>query len=365
MKTATFALVFAILTLLLLFMPLQSYSLVSAKVISSGMEANQGFVAVYGEVFNDGNKPLKMVSVTVFFYDSGNKIVGAESDLIALGTLMPKSRSPFVLAFPTGDKQVSDYGVMITNLEVSDPKEVGLSLVSHTSTLQQGIMTITGKVKNDSSQPSIATVVHASFYDSGGRMVGTAFGGTTPVDILPGREADFKIIPETKAPGASDYYQIAESQKYLSGAVESKPRSAGEAPTQPPLQSQPPTSLPTQPAQNITGRLTLSNISVVDQQGSPLSSISAGQQIIISNKIQNGKNAEQNFAYIVQIKDKDGFTVMVSWVQGSLVPSQSFDLGISWVPDTAGEYSAEVFVWEGIANPVPLTGIKTAQLTVK
>ncbi|MFC1755345.1 hypothetical protein ACFL96_18475 [Thermoproteota archaeon] len=71
------------------------------------------------------------------------------------------------------------------------------------------------------------------------------------------------------------------------------------------------------------------------------------------------------FTYIVQIKDANGVVVRINWIQGlSLASGSSATPGISWTPDSAGQYTVEVFVWESLSNAVALSPISSLTVTV-
>jgi hypothetical protein len=64
--------------------------------------------------------------------------------------------------------------------------------------------------------------------------------------------------------------------------------------------------------------------------------------------------------YIVQVKDADGFVVSISTVGGTLPAGQSFDVSASWTPTAAGTYTIEVFVWNELGKPSPLSKVESA-----
>ncbi|MFQ5969261.1 MAG: hypothetical protein ACE5J2_02030, partial [Nitrososphaerales archaeon] len=111
-------------------------------------------------------------------------------------------------------------------------------------------------------------------------------------------------------------------------------------------------------------RATLSALVVLDQTGSATETAGIGEQLTIQSEVTNNQNIIQSFAYIVQIKDSNDLTVKISWMTGELEPNQSLQVGISWVPDSAGDFTVEVFVWESIDTPVPLSPVHTTSLNV-
>jgi hypothetical protein len=113
-------------------------------------------------------------------------------------------------------------------------------------------------------------------------------------------------------------------------------------------------------------KVTIGPISLVDQQGNRLRSITVGDQVMIQAKITSNFDTTEEVAYISQVRDADGVTVALSWVVSTVSPDQTLELAISWLPDNPGEYTAEVFVWKDIRNPEPLSfEVKRSPINVK
>lgn len=102
-------------------------------------------------------------------------------------------------------------------------------------------------------------------------------------------------------------------------------------------------------------RAPAANLRTVDAFGNSLDSVSVDQQVQISADLANGQDREQSFAYLVQIQDANGVTVSLAWITGSLSSGQSFSPALSWIPTTAGTYTATAFVWESVDNPTALS----------
>lgn len=93
---------------------------------------------------------------------------------------------------------------------------------------------------------------------------------------------------------------------------------------------------------------------VTDENGKPLTNIVVGKQVIFGSMIQNSLNIRQPYSVILQVKDSNGYTVMLSWVSGNLEAKRTISASIAWKPDVAGEYTAEIFLWESMTKPTPL-----------
>ena len=88
------------------------------------------------------------------------------------------------------------------------------------------------------------------------------------------------------------------------------------------------------------------------------------QQIQISSDITNNQMKSQTFVYIVQLKNEEGFVVSVGWISGQLTPDQKLNPSLSWTPVDSGEFTAEIFVWEGLQNQRALTENTTLPVNV-
>jgi len=88
------------------------------------------------------------------------------------------------------------------------------------------------------------------------------------------------------------------------------------------------------------------------------------QQIQITADLTNNQKREQPFAYLLQIQNEDGVTISLSWITGSLAPSQSMSPSQSWTPTEVGTYNAQIFVWESVDNPDALSAPLTVKINV-
>ena len=112
-------------------------------------------------------------------------------------------------------------------------------------------------------------------------------------------------------------------------------------------------------------RATISDPRLENAFGSPVvDNVNVNRQIQISADITNNQEKSQNFVYIIQIKNKTGFVVSLGWISGQLTPDQKFSPSLSWSTDKSGEFTAEIFVWEGLINHSPLAKYTTLHINV-
>ena len=90
--------------------------------------------------------------------------------------------------------------------------------------------------------------------------------------------------------------------------------------------------------------------------------IIVNQQVQITAKITNTQDENQDFVYIVQVKDENDIVVKLGWISGSLTSYQSFSPSLSWTPKQSGVYTTEIFVWDSLLNQGALTDFATLEI---
>ena len=112
--------------------------------------------------------------------------------------------------------------------------------------------------------------------------------------------------------------------------------------------------------------MTSSNPRIVDSFGNaiPGGIINIGQQIQITTDLTNNQVKDQPFAYLVQIQDQNGVTVSISWITGTLTGGLSLNPAQSWTPNASGTYTAQIFVFQSIDNPLLLAQPLKTTMTV-
>jgi len=103
----------------------------------------------------------------------------------------------------------------------------------------------------------------------------------------------------------------------------------------------------------------------VDEADNQLVSVKVGENVGIKTEMTSNLDEDANFTYLLQIKDDNGFTVFLKWIDNiNVKPNEVVEPSISWSSDTIGELRIEVFAWQSISNPVPLAPVKSTNITV-
>jgi hypothetical protein len=104
---------------------------------------------------------------------------------------------------------------------------------------------------------------------------------------------------------------------------------------------------------------------VLDENEHTLYTLGLNSVVGIESEVRNVSINEITFAFIVQIKNEAGYTVSIMWVENwAIPPSGSLKPKLFWFSHTAGNYQAEIFVWESLIDPIPLTSVYRIGFTV-
>lgn len=96
-------------------------------------------------------------------------------------------------------------------------------------------------------------------------------------------------------------------------------------------------------------KVVVSESGLVNRSGIPIgTNVNVNQQVLVSAKITNAQEKNQDFIYIVQIKDNTGSVIKMGWITGTLTKFQSFLPAVSWFPAKQGTFTVEIYVWDGL-----------------
>jgi hypothetical protein len=110
---------------------------------------------------------------------------------------------------------------------------------------------------------------------------------------------------------------------------------------------------------------TLSTPEFVDQEQNMIESITAGKMVGLKSEIVNEYADERTIAYIVKIKNEEGFTVFMSWIEDlTVLPQRVVKPAVFWLAEERGNFQVEVFVWRSLNIPAPLTPPQSGLLRV-
>ncbi len=89
-----------------------------------------------------------------------------------------------------------------------------------------------------------------------------------------------------------------------------------------------------------------------------------GDEVLITSEITNNEETDKQIYYIVQIEDIFGATVLLDWFTRTLGSRETAEFSVTWVPESEGEYKLEIFAWDDITAPTPLSPSKIINQTI-
>jgi endonuclease YncB( thermonuclease family) len=73
--------------------------------------------------------------------------------------------------------------------------------------------------------------------------------------------------------------------------------------------------------------------------------------------INRDEEISQEFVYLVQVEDEQGYAVSLTFQTGTLLPGDEQEITMGWSPEDEGTYAIKSFVWNGFDHPIPLINL--------
>jgi len=111
--------------------------------------------------------------------------------------------------------------------------------------------------------------------------------------------------------------------------------------------SQPESRLPTESA-ILNPDILNEEARIIDAEGKETKDVPKNQDIEISSEISNFGKQDQNFVFIVQIKNSDDIVVSLNWIKGTIFSGVTLEPSLKWTPDELGVYTTEIYLWDNL-----------------
>ena len=288
---------------------------------------------------------------------TGNATFTVQSSAIASISLSPTSAAPGSMVTVTGSNFGTNTSVIIKLDESIITTITTTSAGAFTATFAVPGSTVTGShtisasdgAKNASAtlnvtlqtlQPSISLSSTSAIAGSSVTVSGSGFvpGNTVTIKL------DDNVLATSIATSAGSFSAVINIPLTVTQGTYTISASDGAGSS----------SVTLSITEEIREKVTLSNVKLIDQTGSTVSRPTEGMQILIQSDLKNNLGSDQQFVYIVQVKDSGGATIMISWMSGTLPAGKQYAVAQSWLAEEKGNYSVDVFVWQSISNPVVL-----------
>ncbi len=103
---------------------------------------------------------------------------------------------------------------------------------------------------------------------------------------------------------------------------------------------------------------------ITDASGGYLTEVFVGEEVFVRNAAFSSAIENGDYLSIMLVKDHNGFTTEISSLEGYIKANRSAEPMHPWKPDTAGEFTIELFAWKSLYNPSPVGPARTTTVTV-
>ena len=297
---------------------------------------SDGYTVVVGIVKNNNSQTaIKNVEIQVKFFDEFSSApLEIVKENTTLDVITKNGESTFSISSKTPNPEITDASVSLLGFDPSSEKSPGLTVYSTDVFLDKSFK-FSGVLQNGGA-PSSNTKVHLAFYDDfePPRILSVSTVELGNIDL--NTNVSFELDEEINS-RAVGFFLFAESSVFVSDLVDIEI-----------IESRIPNKL-----------VTISNVSVEDTNGNKLSELRVGSQANIKSEtwIQFAVDEESNeiaYTYYVQVRESDEspYVEYVGTFDGRFIGTGQEIQTIDWIPEKAGLYFIETFVWD--RNNIPI-----------
>lgn len=105
--------------------------------------------------------------------------------------------------------------------------------------------------------------------------------------------------------------------------------------------------------------------SLLDIQGNPLETASAGQQVLIGVSARNNHNFGQPYLLMTEVRDQNDITVYLALQNSYIDALGDYKMAASWIPTEAGTYTVSVFALVSLEEPQILSPVYDSRFTIE
>jgi hypothetical protein len=110
--------------------------------------------------------------------------------------------------------------------------------------------------------------------------------------------------------------------------------------------------------------LDISDPLFVDENNVTSSIHEVSEPVEIQSIITSKLDQKINFTVIIQIKDSNGYTVALETLDYAISIDETIKPSLPFIFERSGEFDVKIFVWTELDNPVPLTTVNNAKITL-
>lgn len=113
-----------------------------------------------------------------------------------------------------------------------------------------------------------------------------------------------------------------------------------------------------------TNRVSQSEQKLVDEDGNTVTSPKSRNSYKIESMVHNKTEESLRFEFIVQVINEDGYVEFLESKTEQIGANDSISPAIQWEPSHKGKYTIEIFVWQDLDSPSPLSEVMSKSIIV-
>ncbi len=110
--------------------------------------------------------------------------------------------------------------------------------------------------------------------------------------------------------------------------------------------------------------ITIPPPTITDGEGNLLDVPTVGKQVTISRSFTANIESSRQFLALFEIRNSDGVSVYIAWQTGIIYPKDDVVVGVSWMPEEAGDYDVRTFLLSNLTQPEVLSVVGSHDLKV-
>ncbi len=301
---------------------------------------DEGYTVVIGQVVN--NDPLTSITnvmVNVDFYSTtGINLLESNVGRTVLDVIPPMGSSPFMIKSQSPNPEIMLTNSNLVGFDSSSSKLNQLAVQASNILYVDGLLSFSGVLSNGAAPTSDAKI-HVALYDKFDppRLVG--IHTILLEDIFANENVSFEFNQPINS-HAVGLYLFSESDTFYSDFVNVKI-----------------------PRTSLVKQVVIGNVAITDSWGTPLSEVPIGStaNIVSESWIKYLTHPDlpvTEYTYFVQIKrfGEQPFVEFVGKYDGVYTGTELHRPAVEWVPNSAGEFFVETFVWNRDNVPIAVQG---------
>jgi hypothetical protein len=116
--------------------------------------------------------------------------------------------------------------------------------------------------------------------------------------------------------------------------------------------------------------LSLSRPAIASDNSTPIRDAQIGSKLVVTTTAENHHGGKDMAAlFVVEVRDSQGITALLDWQNATIKEGDAMTIGISWIPDRAGDYELRAFAisdpdYDNGDAPAVLSAVSSSSVSI-